>query len=212
MVRWLKLSIFLMLFAAVPLAYAVWFHDTSVSKFSGDWGTFGDYVGGLLNPMIALSVFYWVTKELKFSYEKGLLDKMTLTLTRAHGAIKGETAKPDYVAWLTAARHLQRYKKLKKYLTSKIIKILCEEEEEYWRHQFYLLVEELMMDNAFAHLDRTSLAVVLAFGDWSEKVIDPLSEIDLEKFIATHKLDGGGFNTSVRLFFNKPREQKDYVQ
>lgn len=36
-----------------------------LSSDSGDWGTFGDYIGGLLNPCIALFALYWLTSSIK---------------------------------------------------------------------------------------------------------------------------------------------------
>jgi len=36
--------------------------DGSLSSDTNDWGTFGDYVGGLANPVIALILLYYVYK------------------------------------------------------------------------------------------------------------------------------------------------------
>ncbi|UQA50954.1 hypothetical protein [Vibrio sp. ED002] len=44
--------------------YALWFWVIKDQPLSGDatyWGTFGDFVGGILNPLIAFSAFYWLT-------------------------------------------------------------------------------------------------------------------------------------------------------
>ncbi|ELP1876852.1 TPA: hypothetical protein ACMDQE_003473 [Vibrio cholerae] len=44
--------------------YAVWFwiiKDQPLSADAAYWGTFGDFVGGILNPLIAFSAFYWLT-------------------------------------------------------------------------------------------------------------------------------------------------------
>jgi large-conductance mechanosensitive channel len=50
------------------------FHN-GFSKENGDWGTFGDYVGGILNPIIAAFAFYLIDK----TYE---LQKRELEETR----------------------------------------------------------------------------------------------------------------------------------
>lgn len=59
--RWVQLIV-----AAVVLFYFVWFavilsfpssHDPAV------WGQFGDFVGGMLNPLIAYAAFYWITRS-----------------------------------------------------------------------------------------------------------------------------------------------------
>jgi hypothetical protein len=36
-------------------AYVVWFSSATVSHDSGDWGTLGDYFGGLMNPVISFA-------------------------------------------------------------------------------------------------------------------------------------------------------------
>lgn len=54
--------------------YFVNFHN-GLSKGNGDWGTFGDYVGGILNPVIASFAFYLIAK----TYE---LQKTELEATR----------------------------------------------------------------------------------------------------------------------------------
>ena len=57
---------------AVISAYAINFYAAQLSTVSGDWGTFGDYVGGLLNPLfgfltllVALQVLRLQRSELK---------------------------------------------------------------------------------------------------------------------------------------------------
>lgn len=54
------------LIVAVPATYLTWFYFINRQGFSTDssmWGTFGDFVGGLLNPLIALLAFYWLTQS-----------------------------------------------------------------------------------------------------------------------------------------------------
>jgi len=41
--------------ATIILAYIINFYRQDVSKSSADWGAFGDYLGGVLNPVIALA-------------------------------------------------------------------------------------------------------------------------------------------------------------
>lgn len=52
------------LFVITIAGYFIWFfaiQNQSLSTDSSVWGTFGDFVGGLLNPLIAYSAFYWLT-------------------------------------------------------------------------------------------------------------------------------------------------------
>lgn len=63
-------------FAFVVCSYAINFYAQNFSKDSGDWGTFGDFVGGTLNPllsflalMILLRTFSMQKEELKDTKE-----------------------------------------------------------------------------------------------------------------------------------------------
>ena len=56
------------------LAYAVWFgwfrwfgwlEAMPVGEDAGKWGTFGDFVGGLMNPLVAFAAFYWLTRSVQ---------------------------------------------------------------------------------------------------------------------------------------------------
>ena len=53
--------------AAVVLgAYLSWFAihlDSPLSQQVEAWGQFGDFVGGLLNPLIAYAAFHWITRS-----------------------------------------------------------------------------------------------------------------------------------------------------
>ena len=54
------------LIVAIPAIYFVWFfvvNNQTLSIDSSIWGTFGDFVGGILNPIIALFAFYWLTQS-----------------------------------------------------------------------------------------------------------------------------------------------------
>ena len=62
-VRRARVAAFAMV-AAVVASHILWFvlvQGRGLSADPGDWGTFGDFVGGLLNPAIAYMAFYWLT-------------------------------------------------------------------------------------------------------------------------------------------------------
>lgn len=63
--------ILLAMFSA-PLSYLVWFslHGQTMSTSTADWGTFGDFIGGVLNPLVAFFAFYWLTKSIKIQKEE----------------------------------------------------------------------------------------------------------------------------------------------
>jgi hypothetical protein len=56
----------------VPFSYFIWFiyAGQSVSDNTSDWGTFGDFVGGTLNPLIAFFAFYWLTKSIRIQKQE----------------------------------------------------------------------------------------------------------------------------------------------
>ncbi|PST95726.1 hypothetical protein C9I87_08750 [Photobacterium iliopiscarium] len=45
------------------IGYLGIYKDLQISSDSGIWGTFGDFIGGLLNPIIAGLAFYWLTQS-----------------------------------------------------------------------------------------------------------------------------------------------------
>lgn len=67
------------------LSYFSWFiyHSIPVSINSGDWGTLGDFIGGILNPIIAFSAFYWLTKSVRIQKEELVETRVTLDDTLA---------------------------------------------------------------------------------------------------------------------------------
>lgn len=59
-------NIAITLIVVIPSVYFIWFfvvNNQSLSIDSSIWGTFGDFVGGILNPIIALFAFYWLTQS-----------------------------------------------------------------------------------------------------------------------------------------------------
>lgn len=63
---------------AVPAAYLIWFliiNPTPISLSSQEWGQLGDFIGGILNPVIASFAFYWLANSVR-------LQKIELSETR----------------------------------------------------------------------------------------------------------------------------------
>lgn len=53
--------------------YFIWFFVVKSQPLSSDsaqWGQFGDFVGGLLNPLVAYSAFYWLTNSVLLQKEE----------------------------------------------------------------------------------------------------------------------------------------------
>jgi len=102
------------------------------------------------------------------------------------------------LGWLTAARHLLGYKELKKKLKTTLYQTLCNEHEEYWRHQFYVLVHEIDSGAFFSwvnptamteeNIEPTSAALVLSFSAWPAGQVDPLDEVSFEELVKENQL------------------------
>lgn len=50
-------------------SYFINFHK-SVSNSNEVWGTFGDFVGGTLNPILAALAFYWLTASIRLQLKE----------------------------------------------------------------------------------------------------------------------------------------------
>jgi len=75
------------LFIVTIGSYIGWFyikHNTTISINSGAWGAFGEFVGGILNPLVAFSAFYWLTVSVLIQKEE--LSKTTASLYEASKA------------------------------------------------------------------------------------------------------------------------------
>lgn len=62
--------------AALAAAYVIYFWTLPRTNDPDKWGTFGDYFGGLMNPLVAFAAFYWLTQSVK-------LQKKELAETKA---------------------------------------------------------------------------------------------------------------------------------
>jgi large-conductance mechanosensitive channel len=67
----------LIAFVLLVLGFYFFNFNDRLSDQNGVWGTFGDYVGGILNPVIAAFAFYLIAK----TYE---LQKRELEATRSY--------------------------------------------------------------------------------------------------------------------------------
>lgn len=61
------------LMVGVLAAYFFWFAlkvKDPISQSSSNWGTLGDYFGGLINPLIGALTLYWLTKSVRAQKEE----------------------------------------------------------------------------------------------------------------------------------------------
>ena len=95
----LKIGLFVFVFAIlIVLVFALKFAKHPISDSIGDWGTFGDYVGGLLNPVVGLATVLLVIisittqqKELRASLKE---------MKSANEATARMTFEQSMFAWL----------------------------------------------------------------------------------------------------------------
>ncbi|EYT17860.1 putative phage abortive infection protein [Acinetobacter sp. 1000160] len=73
------------LIVIVLIAYFVSFHK-GFSTSNGDWGTFGDFVGGTLNPLLAALAFYWLTSSIRLQLQELRDTRSVLKDTSDHQA------------------------------------------------------------------------------------------------------------------------------
>lgn len=124
---------------------------------------------------------------------KQMLDQAILSMERAYEAL-ATNARPDSppvadrTAWLSAARLLSQYQAIKKLVSSKPHKLVLEEQEEHWRHRFYLILRPLSgargagyyrissaSGNAEGSIEPMSAVVVHTFAKWPEEKVDSLA-------------------------------------
>ena len=69
------------------------FCHLNFSTKNDDWGTFGDYIGGVLNPIIAFCALYWIVKT--YNLQK-------IELSKTEEALKNQTKLAALTALLNA--------------------------------------------------------------------------------------------------------------
>ncbi|MDC7250317.1 MAG: putative phage abortive infection protein [Sphaerochaetaceae bacterium] len=79
---WIFISIAVGLFIISLGTYIYNFYEQSISKSSADWGTFGDFMGGTLNPMLAFLSFIALLYTIKLQSKELSLSRKELAETR----------------------------------------------------------------------------------------------------------------------------------
>lgn len=79
----LSISLALLLIFGVLIAYFSNFHGT-LHTDQDKWGTFGDFVGGTLNPVLAALAFYWLTSSIRLQIKELRDTREVLQETSVH--------------------------------------------------------------------------------------------------------------------------------
>lgn len=83
-------------YAILPWMVAKGWWSTNLPAGLGDqasWGQFGDYVGGILNPIIAAFAFYWLTQSVKIQSVELTATRLALNESSRAQAEQAKTAK-----------------------------------------------------------------------------------------------------------------------
>lgn len=96
----------------------------------------------------------------------------------------------DRLVWLTTARMILRFNKLKSIVSETEHLEIIDQHEEYWRFQFYKLINENTPNFTKAYFNpsgklyssdciaRNSMAVIFSFSEWKKGAKDPMDEAD----------------------------------
>jgi hypothetical protein len=140
-------------------------------------------------------------KDREYANDKELLEQLKQSLELAFRSLASEdNMRPvsDRMRWLTAARHIARFRKLQNGLSTILYRTICEEQEEYWRNRIYVLLEKIENSSFYEVIDPDkmvperieprSAAIVHSFSVWKEGRADPLDDMSFEEIVRNYKL------------------------
>jgi len=176
-----------------------------------DWASIGSAIFAGISALVAAAAIYFPART---QASQKLLEQAQLSLERAYDALSGNgqivsPPAPDRLNWLTAARHIQRYKSLKSKLTDTTFRVICEEQEEYWRHRIYLCLQSpnILQQTYFQGgnpqrgqqpIAKISALVVYAFSKCPDGLADPLDSVNQHELIETGRALEG--NPGLRVY------------
>ena len=165
---------------------------------TSDAATIASAIFAGLSALVAAAAIYFPWR-LQQNHE--LLVQAVLSLERAYKALSndGKNLKPplaDRLNWLTSARHIESYKAIKARLKTKLHRLLCEEHEEFWRHQFYLCLDipnihspsyyaEQPAPNRRSGIEPRSALIIYAFARWSGS--DLIDAVDVKRLMREYE-------------------------
>jgi hypothetical protein len=159
-----------------------------------------------VSALLAAAAIYFPSRT---NESQQTLNQAVISLERAYEVLSGGDTKTrppaaDRLNWLTAARHIERYKALKKSITNKTHLTICEEQEEYWRHKFYTCLDspdlfhqtyymEKLTSPITSGVEPRSALVVHAFAKWPDGRADPIDKVDAASLIRDGKALEGNY-------------------
>ena len=132
--------------------------------------------------------------------DKEICEQAIIAIERAYHTLTDRKEdyslpKPNRINWITTARQILRYNKLKSELKTDLYKLVCSEHEEHWRHQFYQVLQHQDLNNfgyfkgeefkpfSSENIDPKSALIVVDFSSWSHEIDDPLDEVSKDDFL-----------------------------
>ncbi|WP_023604662.1 hypothetical protein [Aliivibrio logei] len=126
-------------------------------------------------------------------YAISLLERAYKTLT--DNGDHTNPPKANRLNWLTSARYICRFHKLKSSLKILRYILICEENEEQWRHEFYKLFKNsefnhlgyfsgTHMCNSIENIEPNSAVIITEFAQWNANYVDPIDSYDFEESIS----------------------------
>lgn len=190
------------------LAWVVAFAGQSVSADSAKWADFGSYFGGTLAPVLAFSSFIGLLVSIQDQAQAHRAererqdsflhyDHATRNLERAFREFMGndeQATEPvsDRLVWLTTARLILSAKRAAAEITVPSISRMYQGDEEFWRRQFYDVLQHLDQPTPFTDanyfrrgdqgvrgnvIEERSIRVVADFIEWPAEQEDPIDAI-----------------------------------
>lgn len=155
--------------------------------------------------------------------DKELVIQAQKSLEWAYNALtdEGRTIPPEAsrLNWLTSARHLLRHRRIADRIKGEIYRIVHAEHEEFWRHRFYLALD----DNALAatgyfttnngepwpeKISLSSALIVVQFANWPVGLKDPTDEVDQESILNDKHALVGRAGRGVRAYARRLEEAR----
>lgn len=151
--KWIKINDKYGIFIPCLVTLTLPFIFTYIFELIKDFDSSNNWIAILID-LAPLGTFFTITigfltfsSNQRIKRDEETTKQAVLALERAYEILtdNGKNIVPvlaDRYNWLATARMLTRYEKLKKKLKTDLYKIICEEQEEYWSHRFYLLIKK----------------------------------------------------------------------
>lgn len=139
-------------------------------------------------------------KDRRYANDKELVEQLKQSLRLAYEAVAATSGSPTNLRtrWLTSARHIVRYRELKRFLRTKLYSTICDEQEEYWNDKFYDLLRKITESTFFEAVDPeamekeqiepTSAAIVYSMSVWRKDKPDPIDAETFESIVKRYEL------------------------